>query len=184
MRLISGIAGGIPLVVPKSVTRPTQDRVRQAIFSMLAEKVLGAKVLDLFAGSGALGLECLSRGASSVVGVESNHKACEVIAGNVKKTKLSQYQVIQSDVFKFLKQNCLKDFDLIFADPPYTHYEDELNWAQSLLDSDDITKALHEEGFFVLECIAGKNTVKVPSSFKIAADREYGSTRILILNLP
>jgi 16S rRNA (guanine966-N2)-methyltransferase len=184
MRLISGIAGGVPLVVPKSVTRPTQDRVRQAIFSMLGEKVVGARVLDLFAGSGALGLECLSRGAASVVGVEFNNKACEVIAGNIKKTKLSQYQVCQSDVFKFLKQNNLRDFDLIFADPPYTHYEGESNGAQSLLDSDDIRNALHEEGFFVLECISGRNTVVVPNSFKIAADREYGSTRILILNLP
>ena len=77
MRLISGSAGGIPLEVPKSVTRPTQDRVRQAVFSMLGEVVPEARVLDLFAGSGAVGLECISRGATSALLIEQDRRACD-----------------------------------------------------------------------------------------------------------
>ena len=83
MRIISGTAGGIPLEVPKTVTRPTQDRVRQAVFSMIGELVIDANVLDLFAGTGAFGLECLSRGAKSVVMVDENRNACEVIRRNM-----------------------------------------------------------------------------------------------------
>ena len=75
MRIISGIAGGLALEVPKTVTRPTQDRVRQAVFSMLGELVPGAHVLDLFAGTGAIGLECLSRGAASAMFVDENKGA-------------------------------------------------------------------------------------------------------------
>ena len=75
MRIISGIAGGIPLRVPKGVTRPTADRVRESLFAVLGARVPGARVLDLFAGSGALGLECLSRGAEAATFVERNRAA-------------------------------------------------------------------------------------------------------------
>ncbi len=83
MRIIAGAAGGITIRVPQAVTRPTMDRTRQALFSMLGDIVVGARVLDLFAGSGALGLEALSRGAAHAVFVEHHRAAAQVIRENL-----------------------------------------------------------------------------------------------------
>ena len=88
MRVIAGSAGGIRLAVPKRGVRPTMDRVKAAIFSSLGDSVGGARVLDLFAGSGALGIEALSRGASSAVFVEEDWQSAEIIERNLVKTKL------------------------------------------------------------------------------------------------
>ncbi|RYD36029.1 MAG: 16S rRNA (guanine(966)-N(2))-methyltransferase RsmD, partial [Verrucomicrobiaceae bacterium] len=103
MRIISGSAGGIPIQVPKTLLRPTADRVREAVFSMLGEEVEGAAVLDLFAGSGSYGLECLSRGARSCVFVESDRSAGPVIAANLKKAGLSGGTVAGAPVESWLK---------------------------------------------------------------------------------
>ncbi len=87
MRVIAGSAGGIRLAVPKSGVRPTMDRVKAAIFSSLGDTIIGARVLDLFAGSGALGIEALSRGASSVLFVDQDRQSIDVIERNLAKTK-------------------------------------------------------------------------------------------------
>src|SRR6202162_1618331 len=102
MRVIAGSAGGIRLAVPKRGVRPTMDRVKAAIFSSLGDAVAGARVLDLFAGSGALGIEALSRGASSAVLVEEDRQSSEIIQRNLAKTKLNGH-VRQQDVFDFLR---------------------------------------------------------------------------------
>jgi 16S rRNA (guanine966-N2)-methyltransferase len=99
MRVIAGSAGGIRLEVPKRGVRPTMDRVKAAIFSSLGDSVAGARVLDLFAGSGALGIEALSRGASSAVFVEEDRQSAEMIERNLAKTKLKG-RVRQQDVFE------------------------------------------------------------------------------------
>src|SRR3979490_2731585 len=101
MRVIAGSAGGIQLSVPKRGVRPTMDRVKAAIFSSLGEEVIGARVLDLFAGSGALGVEALSRGAASALFVEENSAAIAAIERNLTRTKL-EGQVRKQDVFAFL----------------------------------------------------------------------------------
>src|SRR5947209_18081255 len=88
MRVIAGSAGGIRLAVPKRGVRPTMDRVKAAIFSSLGDAVIGARVLDLFAGSGGLGIEALSRGASSAVFVENDRQSAKAIDANLAKTKL------------------------------------------------------------------------------------------------
>ncbi|PYL05452.1 MAG: 16S rRNA (guanine(966)-N(2))-methyltransferase RsmD, partial [Verrucomicrobia bacterium] len=88
MRVIAGSAGGIRLAVPKRGVRPTMDRVKAAVFSSLGESVAGARVLDLFAGSGALGIEALSRGAFSAVFVEEDRQSAEIIERNLARTKL------------------------------------------------------------------------------------------------
>ena len=89
MRVIAGTAGGLRLVVPKTGLRPTMDRVKAAIFSSLGERVVGARVLDLFAGTGALGIEALSRGAASVMLVESDRAAVAAIEQNLAQTGLT-----------------------------------------------------------------------------------------------
>lgn len=184
MRLISGSAGGIPLDVPKSVTRPTQDRVRQAIFNMLGPVVEGARVLDLFAGSGALGLECLSRGAESALLVDQDRGACEVIRRNLKKTRLSGAVVRQGDVFKTLVQ--LKSeglcFDLIFADPPYAHKPGDVDLCGKLLESADFTSLVPTGASVVLESLATRGAASLaPRGWELLRERDYGSTRILWL---
>lgn len=123
MRVITGTAKGKKLKAPAGMnTRPTTDRVKEALFSILGNRVLGARVLDLFAGSGALTIEALSRGAANGVLVDSSGPAAAVIKENLLQTRLSeQAEIIRKDVFKVLRdlgaRGC--EFDLIFLDPPY-----------------------------------------------------------------
>ena len=102
MRVVSGIAGGIPLVAPKTDLRPTMDRVKGAIFDSLGESMIGARVLDLFAGTGGLGIEALSRGAASATLVEKDPRAVEAIHRNLEKTRVQGAAVHTLDIFSFL----------------------------------------------------------------------------------
>ena len=120
LRVISGSAGGLLLKSPKRhALRPTQDRIRQVIFSSLAERVPGARVLDLYAGTGSLGIEALSRGAERAVFVEQEREAVECIRENLRHCKLTGGDVRQGDALAYLDQTDGETFDLIFADPPY-----------------------------------------------------------------
>src|SRR5215471_297982 len=132
MRVIAGSAGGVRLAVPKRGVRPTMDRVKAAIFSSLGDAVIGAHVLDLFAGSGALGIEALSRGAASAIFVEDGRQSAEVIKENLVRTKL-EGRIRDQNVFDFLRHpSNTEKFEIIFADPPYektnhgTHYTGRL----------------------------------------------------------
>ena len=102
MRIIAGSAGSVPLQVPRTLTRPTTDRVRESVFAALGDLVAGARVLDLFAGSGSLGLEALSRGAASCDFVESHGPACEAISKNLAKARLAGGKVLRRDVLAYL----------------------------------------------------------------------------------
>lgn len=186
MRLISGSAGGIPLEVPKSVTRPTQDRVRQAVFNMLGELIEGARVLDVFAGSGAFGLECLSRGASSALLVDQDRGACEVMRKNVTKTRLEGASIRQGDVFKVLPQlvTAGTQFDLVFADPPYANKLGDVDLSAKLAADPDFFKLVAPGGSVVLESRVTKGGIASWSPWEVMRDREYGSTRILWLRKP
>ncbi len=184
MRLISGSAGGIPLEVPKTVTRPTQDRVRQAVFSMLGEVVAGARVLDLFAGSGAFGLECLSRGAASALLVDQDRRACDVIRRNIAKTRLEGAVVRAGDVFRTVQALKVAEpaFDLIFADPPYAHRPGDKDLIASLLAIEALPALVPAGGHLLLESLA---TPRPPvfdlAVWELLVDRAYGSTRIVWL---
>ena len=185
MRLISGSAGGLPLDVPKSVTRPTQDRVRQAVFNIRGD-VAGLRELDLFAGSGALGLECLSRGASSALLVDQDRGACETIRRNLAKTRLAGALVRQGDVFKLLAQFAREGlrFDLVFADPPYAHRPDEIDLAAKLMAAPELAELVTPGGSVVLESLARRNAPTSWPGWELIRDREYGSTRIVWLRQP
>lgn len=183
MRIISGTAGGLALEVPKTVTRPTQDRVRQAVFSMLGELVPGAHVLDLFAGTGAIALECLSRGAASAMMVDENKGVCDVIRRNIAKTKLAGATVRQSDVFRLLPllQRDGKQFDLIFADPPYTHCDEDTDFVAKLLAEEALPALLHADSHLILESHHFNRETKSWPGWEVLTDRNYGSTRIVWL---
>jgi 16S rRNA (guanine966-N2)-methyltransferase len=183
MRLISGSAGGIPLEVPKSVTRPTQDRVRQAVFNMLGNLISGARVLDLFAGSGAIGLECLSRGAASALLVDQDRGACEVMKKNIAKTRLEGASVRQGDVFKVVSQlaGMGETFDLIFADPPYAHKPGDADLCARLAVEEALYQITALGGSVILESLATRNTATFGERWERVRERDYGSTRIVWL---
>src|SRR6187399_678589 len=151
MRVIAGSAGGIRLAVPKSGVRPTMDRVKAAIFSSLGEAIIGARVLDLFAGSGALGIEALSRGAASAIFVEENRAAAETIEQNFLRTKV-RGPIRKQEVFAFLDSaDSGQRFDIILADPPYDKTKNGGEFTRLLLENERLAPLLHPDGVFVLE---------------------------------
>jgi 16S rRNA (guanine966-N2)-methyltransferase len=157
MRITGGNAARRILKVPKGLdVRPTPDLVKQAVFNSLGERVVGAKVLELFAGSGALSLECLSRGAVSVMCVEKSHRHAEFIRNNAAAAGYGEIlEVRTQDVFPVMNQlvESGRQFDLILADPPYG--EKNVNcrstsFAQQLLDDKNLPKLLASGGRFIL----------------------------------
>lgn len=181
MRVIAGSAGGIRLAVPKRGVRPTMDRVKAAIFSSLGDVVVGARVLDLFAGSGALGIEALSRGAVSVVFVEEDRQSAEIIEGNLARTKLKG-RVRQRKVFDFLRHaSGAEMFDIVLADPPYERTEDGERFTEKLLANEELVQLLDPDGIFVLE----KRSAEVlPETklWRVIRQKTYGATEVLFLS--
>lgn len=179
MRVISGSAGGIPLSVPQRVARPTMDKVRAAIFSSLGDAVPGSKVLDIFAGSGALGIEALSRGAEGVVFVDSDREAAECILRNLKKCRLSA-SVQTMDVFRFLKTYAHPGaYDLVFADPPYRKQSGDTDFVSPLLTSAELADSLSPHGTFVLETLATDTLPPLEGTrWELLRSRTYGESGI------
>jgi len=133
VRVITGSAGGLYLKIPPQFnSRPTQDRIRQAIFSSLGAAVIEARVLDLYAGTGALGIEALSRGAASACFVDAYQETCRTIRENLEYCRLSGAVVPQKAV-PFLRE-CKETFDLIFADPPYIKEKYDLSTDPAVLE--------------------------------------------------
>ena len=120
MRVIAGKARGVILKTPEGLqTRPTIDRVKEAMFSILQFDLPGADVLDLFGGTGQLGIEALSRGANSAVFVDASEKSCALIRENLRRCKMEQQaQVVRSDYLQYLSR-CGKRFKIVLLDPPY-----------------------------------------------------------------
>ena len=180
MRVIAGAAGGTRLVVPKSGVRPTMDRVKAAIFSSLANHLIGARVLDLFAGSGALGIEALSRGAASVLFVEEDRQSIAAIEKNLKKTKLAG-RVRQEDVFEFLRRcSFAEKFHVIFADPPYEKTRSGEPFTEKLLANDSLSQLLEPAGIFVLEKRPAES-LPWANLWKVIRAKTYGATEVLFL---
>ena len=178
MRIIAGKAGRLAIKVPKSVARPTTDLVRQALFSILGEIVDGARVLDLFAGSGALGLEALSRGAASCVYVDEHRQATGIIGENLAKSKLEGGRVVQSEALAFLRRDT-GSYDLIFADPPYVKHPGDRDHVKALLESDVLAPRLANGGWFIAEISASQRSPEA-AGWTLNDRREYGGCAILL----
>ena len=176
MRVISGKARGVTLKTPAGMaTRPTADRVKEAIFSILQFDLPGTTVLDLFGGTGQLGIEALSRGAKAAVFVDEREDACKLIRENLKRTKLEEYgQVVRSDYCAFLKSTTRK-FDIILLDPPYAEVflENSLN----LITQIDI---LQTNGIIVTERPTGKPLLLDFPGYSRSKDYKYGNTLITL----
>ncbi len=172
MRIIAGLAKGLPLHVPCGRdVRPTSDRVRGAIFSSLGDRVIGATVLDLYAGTGALGLEAASRGARSVAFVENSAVVLRSLEKNLAAFRRNR--VVDCE-FRVTRVRPAGAFDLIFADPPYG------DAAQELLNDKSLTAALTADGTLVLES-AKRSALVVPAGWLVERDAVYGDTRVSFL---
>ena len=181
MRVIAGSAGGVRLAVPTRNVRPTMDRVKAAIFSSLGDAIIGAHVLDLFAGSGALGIEALSRGAASAIFVEDGRQSTEVIEENLARTKLKG-RVRDQDVFDFLwHPSNTEKFKIIFADPPYEKINHGEYYTGKLLTNEALPLLLEPGGTFVLEKHPGEILLEI-KQWRIIRQKTYGATEVLFLS--
>ncbi len=183
MRIIGGRAAGRLLKVPRGyAVRPTPDLVKQAVFNSLGAKVLGARVLELFAGSGALGLECLSRGAAEVDAVEKAGRHAAIIRQNLDEVGLSSapYHLRTQDVFTALPQLAAlgKRYDLILADPPFGEknvgYRSK-SLSQQLLDDSNVRALLAPEGVFVLGHTK-RDTLTLPDEWRELKVLKHGDS--------
>lgn len=170
MRVITGTARGVQLKTPQGeLTRPTADRVKEALFSIIQYDLPGARVLDLFGGTGQLGIEALSRGSSQAVFVDAREDACKLIRENLRRTKLSdRAKVVRSDYLAYLK-NTKECFDIILLDPPYAEVflENAINFISEI----DI---LQSGGIIVTERPLGKALSGDFPGYSRSKDYKYG----------
>lgn len=176
MRIIAGRAGRIAIQVPPAVTRPTTDFVRQALFSILGETVVNAKCLDLFAGSGAIGLEALSRGAASCVFVDENRQAAAAIRRNLTKANLQGGRVVTSNVLAHLR-NDPGIYDLITADPPYWKHYGDTDHIEDLFASGLLESRTNADGWLVTEA-SSQQTPHQPDGWQFFDRRVYGNSAL------
>ena len=176
MRVVSGKAKGVVLKTPDGVlTRPTADRVKEAMFSVVQFDLPAASVLDLFGGTGQLGIEALSRGADSAVFVDSREEACKLIRENLKRSGfVNQAKVVRSDYLSYLKR-CEQQFDIIILDPPYA--ESFLENSLKMIAEIDILKT---SGIIITERPAGKDLLIQMPNFNRSKEYKYGSTLVTL----
>jgi 16S rRNA (guanine966-N2)-methyltransferase len=173
-RIVAGSAGGRRLAVPPKGTRPTSERVREAVFSALEANVGldGARVLDLYAGSGALGLEALSRGATHVTFVESDRRALDVLRVNTRAVGLPGTTIVSAPVESALATPPTRPYDVILADPPYAT---PIDGVLTLIATGDW---LASDGVLVLERAARDGVPEPPPELAVHRSRRYGDTVI------
>ena len=186
MRITGGEFGGRNLLVPKSdAIRPTQDRVREALFSILQTEIPDCDFLDLFAGSGAVGLEALSRGAKSATFVEQNRRHVAVLRANVSSLlqsnnqtiKQSNNSIVVADCYRWIATYAGPGFTVGFADPPYALGE-EKGYAAVLATLAE-RGVIRPGGLFVAEMTAVQKAEETPG-WELIRDRTYGKTRLCI----
>ena len=178
VRIIAGSRKGHRIAAPRGVvTRPTGDRVREAAFSIVGP-IEDARVLDLFAGSGAMGIEALSRGAARCVFVESEREACAVVTRNLEKLGLASAIVLCRDVAHALREEKARAhrYELVFADPPYEEWEGHAPVLAETLPS------LLEPGALVV--VETDARVEPDLPLDLVTTRRYGSARISVFRKP
>jgi len=179
MRIIGGKFRGRKIQHPGTGTvRPTKDRIREAVFNIIAERVSGAKVLDIFAGSGAYGLEAISRGAKETVFIENNRRCAGVIKENIASLGIEdQARVIVADAFgsaELLEEN-KEGFDLVFSDPPYKR--DMAKKTLIMINQYDI---LNPSGFLIIEHHVIEDLPEIEGNLTLCRKKTYGDASISI----
>jgi 16S rRNA (guanine966-N2)-methyltransferase len=180
MRVIAGTAGGIQLTAPRDrLTRPITDRVKETLFGILGERVVDARVLDLYAGSGAVGIEALSRGAVHATFVEQGRAATAAIADNLRRTHLAESATVRGeDVGRFLGAASGGDdrFDLVVLDPPYEQ--------RAILPPLEGVVPLLAPAATVVVKHFWRTPVPVPDGLRTWRDRRFGETTLTFLEVP
>lgn len=185
MRVIAGSAKSLRLSTPKGIdTRPTTDRIKETLFNMINPYLSGSYVLDLFAGSGGLGIEALSRGAKHAYFIENNHHACQCIAANLSFTKLNdRATLLNRDVRSGIQYLSTipelndKHFNVIFIDPPYRQ-----NQEKKVLDLLALQKYINNETVIILEAEIGKNPAAfLNEDFFIVKEKNYQTNQHLFI---
>ena len=181
VRIIAGTAKGHKLRVPRGITvRPTLDRAKEGLFNALGKRVVGSSVLDLYAGSGALGIEALSRGAASAQFVEIRADVARIIEQNLAKTKLAERgTVLVAAAAEALQRfiNASKSFDIIFADPPYKSKE-----ALDILQVLGRKKLLNENGLVIWQDASGAAFPGTVGNLSCFRELRYGGTSFAFLS--
>jgi 16S rRNA (guanine(966)-N(2))-methyltransferase RsmD len=178
LRIVGGEARGRTLrAVPGTSTRPTSDRVRQSLFDLLGQRMDGLAVLDLYAGTGALSMEAISRGARSALLVESDARACGVINGNVADLKFGDRCRLVRDELPGALGRLSGRFDLVFSDPPYA-----LRASQAVLDGLSSNGLLAPAARVVLEMDRREEAPRCPAGLRIADERRYGDTHVVVIS--
>jgi len=173
MRVITGIAGGRKLKSPEGeAVRPTTDQVKQAIFNILQFDLEGRRILDLFGGTGQLGIEALSRGAREAVFTDSSRTSVQLIRENLKRCGL-EGKVLQTDALAYLARG--EKFDVIFIDPPY-----DGGLYQAVLERINAVDNLNEGGIIVCEARAGTELPELTPPYHKQRERRYGNVKICI----
>jgi 16S rRNA (guanine966-N2)-methyltransferase len=176
-RIIGGVAGGRRIVVPPRGTRPTTDRVRESLFNVVTARrdLTGSTVLDLYAGSGALGLEALSRGAVSALFVESDPRTAAIIARNIETLGLAGATLRRGTVAAVLAGGAPAPVDLVLADPPYDIGTADVEAVVAALS---VHGWVHEATVAVFERGAASATLTWPDGWTAWPERVYGDTRL------
>lgn len=175
MRITAGAVGGRILKVPGRI-RPTQDRVREAYFSKMASMIEGCLFLDLYAGSGSVGIESMSRGAKQAVLVETDRVSFRIIEENISLLGMNSVSAVCSDVFRYLKGGSGRGFNLIYADPPY-EFADEGGFAEKILGLIRDGSWLDKDGVFTLERRTGPDPAGIPG-WVLMDSRRYGQSQL------
>jgi 16S rRNA (guanine(966)-N(2))-methyltransferase RsmD len=174
MRVISGQARGLKLKAPEGLeTRPTTDRIKESFFNIISQELYDADFLDLFSGSGSIGIEALSRGSASAVFVDAGNQSIEIIKDNLSRARLTdKAEVIKGNVLSVIDSLGAKgkQFDIIFMDPPYS-----MGLVEASLDAIRKANILKDNGFIVAEQSVTEPELK-PAGFEVFRIKDYKRT--------
>lgn len=175
MRIITGRARGLQLTTPKNFdVRPTADRVKESVFSIIGSKIIGTQVLDLFAGTGNLGLESWSRGAEGITFIDESRESLRLVQANIIKCKADkECTVIKGNAVNIIerlyKQG--KTFDFAFCDPPYNK-----GWIARIINALNTYPVLNHGGYLVVERAIHEVVEEIPAAFELVRSEKYGET--------
>lgn len=178
MRITGGRYCGMKIKVPQGErARPTQDRVREALFSILAPRIVDSRFLDLFAGSGAVGLDAVSRGAEKVTWVEQDTLMLRILRENLQKAGIEGRGIMRGSVFSVLPLLAQESYDIIFADPPYARRGTD-GLVPEMLAMPSLAAVINDKGLLIIEQRAGE-PLREAADWRICDERKYGQTRLV-----